>query len=424
MLFIYGALTLGGIETFFVRMAIERKKIGLPTSLLLLSKPEASDKGLLTEMRHHAQVLFLKDLFSTPYFFSQRFPLLVPVKKQVLNDLFKYVNQIHVSDGMHALLGYRLSKLADKNLPITMGFYHYIIYLWGGGRIAHFERLNRKFVFDYLPPEALVMFTKDNRQLYEKHKRMDFNKSQTFRLGVVDKKQVFLRGKYNIPLKIVAIGRLVEFKTYNFYMLDVLFRLREKGLSIKFDIYGDGPSKEHIQEKINKLSLNDWVCLKGTLEYSKFDQVVSEYDLCIGSGSAIIQAASLGVPSIVGVDNYIQPKTYGYFSDVYQYEYSQNGLNLPLIAVEKMIEDYSEMNESEILALKLAHLNSIEAFTNEACQKSMDSLKNIKMPKLPFRFNRWCYEFSRVLDSVNMKVNKRHPWLTAFEDFSKLNKEA
>lgn len=419
MLFIYGALSVGGIETFFVRMAKERKKLGLPTAILLLSKPEASDKELLSEMRQHAQVLFPADMFLFSPAFSQRFPLLAPVKKQVLNDLFEHVDQIHVFDGMHALLGNRLSKLVNKNIPITIGFYHYIKYLWGGDRVANFERLNRKFVFEYLPQEALMMFSEGNRQLYIKHKNMSFDQAQTFRLGVVDKKKVHLSGERNTPLKIVAIGRLVEFKTYNFYMLDVLNALREKSLSVKFDIYGDGPLKGQIQEKIDKLNLNDLVCLKGTLEYSKFDRVVSQYDLFIGSGTAIIQSASLGVPSIVGVENVIQPKTYGYFSDVHQYEYNLKGLSLPLISVEKMIEDYSAMNESERYQLKQAHLDSIEAFTNEACQRSMDALKEINMPVQPFKFNRWVYELSRVMDRVHMKVNKNHPFTLRHEEFKK-----
>lgn len=420
MLFIYSALPVGGIETFFVRMAQERKKIGLPTAILLLSKPEASDKELLSEMRQHAEVFFPEDLFLFIPVFSQRFPLLSPVKKHVLNDLFKHVDQIHVSNGMHALLGYRLSKLADKNIPITVGFYHYINYLWGGDHVAHFEKLNRKFVFEYLPHEALMMFSEGNRQLYTKQKNMSFDQAQTFRLGVVDKKKVKLSGERNTPLKIVAVGRLVEFKTYNFYMLDALNALRAKGISVKFDIYGDGPLKGQVQEKIDKLNLNDLVCLKGTLKYSKFDSVVSQYDLFIGSGTAIIQAASLGVPSIVGVENVIQPKTYGYFSVVYQYEYNLKGLNLPLISVEKMIGDYSTMNKSERYQLKQAHLDSIEAFTNVACQKSMDILKEINMPEKPFKFNCWVYELSRVIDWINMKLNKRHPRLTQFEDFKKI----
>ena len=129
------------------------------------------------------------------------------------------------------------------------------------------------------------------------------------------------------------------------------------------------------------------------------------------------------MPSIVGVEYVFQPKTYGYFSDVHQYDYNVKGLKLPLISVEKMIADYSAMNESDRLNLKQAHLNSVEAFTNEACQKSMDALKNIKMPEQMFTFNRWRYHLSRALDGINMKVNKRHLWLTRFDHFSEIDEE-
>jgi hypothetical protein len=240
----------------------------------------------------------------------------------------------------------------------------------------------------------------------------------------VDKRQVDFSGELNTPLKIISVGRLVEFKTYNLYMISVINALKEKGLSVQFDIYGDGPLKSQIQEKIYNLNLYDLIRLKGTLDYSKFDQVVSQYDLFIGSGTAIIQAASLGVPSIVAVENVTQPITYGYSSAVHQYEYNLNGLNLPFFSVEKMIADYYVMNESDRLKLKQAHSNSMEAFTNEACQKSMDALKNIIMPKQAFKFNRLRYELSKVFDIINLKVNKWHPLLTQFDVFRKINEES
>lgn len=420
MLFIYGALTLGGVETFFLRMSKERYKLGLKTSVLLLSSPEASDKVLLKEIRKYAQVLFPEDLFTANSGLSRRFPLLSPVNKNRLLELYDKIDQIHVYEGMYALLGNRFNSITGKKIPITIGFYHYVKFIWGGEKIPHFERINRKFIFEHLPKEALLMFSEDNKNIYEKYKRMSFAKSQVFRLGVVDKNKVELNGALKNPLKIIAVGRLVEFKTYNFYMLEVINDLRKQGVVVVFDIYGDGPLKSKILERIKQLKLDDSVALKGPLDYLNFNEVVSRYDLFIGSGTAIIQAASLGVPSIVGVENVIQPKTYGFFSDVHQYEYNLKGLDLPLISVKKIIEDYISIGEQERLELKRSHKASIEAFTNESCQKSMDELKNIEMPNHPFNFNRWLYELSRVLDRINMTVNKRHPKLNQFEYFRKI----
>jgi len=419
MLFIYGALPVGGIETFFMRMAKERHRLGLHTTILLLSLPHESNPELLNEMKKYANVLFPDDIFLNLGKFTRRLPLLVPVKKRALERILENVDQIHASDGMHALVGYRLSNMLNKNIIVTVGFYHYIKFLWGGDNVAWHEKVNRKFIFDFLPERSLLFFSEGNRQLYIKHKRKKLTDANTFRLGVIDKKDIKVSGEVNLPIKIVAIGRLVDFKTYNFYMIKVLKNLKTKGFNVQFDIYGDGPLKAQIADEINKAGLSESIYLKGTLDYLKFDETVSNYNLFIGSGTAIIQAAALGLPSIVGVENVIEAETYGYFSDVNQYEYNLKGLDLEMISVETIIEDYINMNTQQRKALISSHLECIDSFTNESCQKSMDELKYITMPAKKLKYNRWIYEFSRILDRVSMRFNKRHPYLTRFEDFEK-----
>ena len=244
MLFIYSALRIGGIETFFVRMAKERSKLGLPTTILLFSEPEQSNEELLTEMKKYSSVLFPQDLFAVPNFISRRLPLISPVKQYSLLKVFEKIDQIHVFDGMHALIGDRFNKIVGKKLPITIGFYHYIKYLWGGTQVPYYEKLNRKFIFNYLPKQSLLFFSEGNRQLYSEHKKVNFNESQTFRLGVVEKKNITISSELSNPLKICAVGRLVDFKTYNLYMLDVVRELNERGFLVEFDIYGDGPLKK------------------------------------------------------------------------------------------------------------------------------------------------------------------------------------
>ncbi len=417
MLFIYGALPVGGIETFFMRMAKERHRLGLHTSILLLSLPHESNPELLNEMKKYANVLFPDDIFLNLGKFTRRLPLLVPVKKRALERILENVDQIHASDGMHALVGYRLSNILNKNIVVTVGFYHYIKFLWGGDNVAWHEKVNRKFIFDFLPEKSLLFFSEGNRRLYIKHKRKKLTDANTFRLGVIDKKDIKVSGEVKLPIKIVAIGRLVDFKTYNFYMIKVLKNLKTKGFNVQFDIYGDGPLKAQIADEINKAGLSESIHLKGTLDYLKFDETVSNYNLFIGSGTAIIQAAALGLPSIVGVENVIEAETYGYFSDVNQYEYNLKGLDLEMISVETIIEDYINMNTQQRKTLISSHLECIDSFTNESCQKSMDELKYITMPAKELKYNRWIYEFSRILDRVSMRFNKRHPKLTQFEDF-------
>jgi hypothetical protein len=309
-----------------------------------------------------------------------------------------------------------------KNIPITIGFYHYINYIWGGNKVAMHERVNREFIFQYLPSQSLLFFSEGIRKLYTKHKRIDFSNANTFRMGVVDRKNPQISGALNQSIKIVAIGRLVEFKTYNLYMLHVVKNLLGKGFNVQFDIYGDGPLEQVIQNEITSLNLNN-VHLKGSLDYLKFDETVAQYDLFVGSGTAVIQAASLGVASIVGVENVVEPKTYGYFNAVHQYEFNIKGHDLPLISVEKLITEFIQMSEVNRLKLKNSHLECIDNFTNDTCQKLMDGLKHIEMPQQIFKYNPWIYELSRTIDQINIKFNSKHPRRTQFEDFRKLSED-
>ena len=409
MLFIHGTLQIGGIETYFVRMAKERSNKGLKTSILLLSAEKDSNLKLLEEMRKHASIYFPEDFFRKIPILTNKFVLLAPAKIENIKKALVDVDQIHTSSGVPAFLGQRMLRIANKKIPITIGFYHSAAYTWGGSNVPYYQRLNRNFAFNYLPKEALLFYSDGNRDFHSNHTKINFDKSQVFRLGVVDEKEIELSGSITEPLKIITIGRLVTFKTYNIFMLDVIRDLIDKGYSIIFDIYGTGELYEEMENKIKLLRLESYVFLRGMLEYHDFDQVVSEYDIFIVSGTSIVQAAALGVPAINGIENMVEPKTYGYFSDIHKYEFNIKGNNLPLLNVSDLIEEYINMNEQQRLILKNCHVESIKEFTNESCQNSLDELKSIRALNNYFNFNVYIYEFSRLIDKVNRRFNKSHP---------------
>lgn len=416
MLFIYSTLALGGIETFFVRMAKERHRKGLVTKILLLSVPEQSNMSLLREMKKYARVYFISEIYTTLTFLFKKFPLLAPINKNKFTEMLDGVTQLHAFGGMHLLLANRFNELLKQKLPITFGFYHYITYAWGKWDIAYYERIHRKFLFEYLPRKSIMFCTEGVKDFYIKQMGIDLSDANNFRLGVVDKNNKILDGSINKTLKIVAVGRLVEFKTYNFFMLNVLKNLLDKGVEIIFDVYGDGSDKVKLETRIKELGIEKNVFLKGSLEYDLFDSVIQNYDIFIGSGTAVIQAAGLGVPSIIGIENMLEPKTYGYFSDVYMHEYNIKGLDLPLLDISQMIMDYIALEKADRKKLKQKHIDSIEIFTNEFCSDRMEEMKNIQMPKEKFKYNSLMYEVSRVIDIFNIKLNKKHPRIRQFDE--------
>ena len=419
MLFIYRVLPIGGIETFFLRMAKERYKKGLATTILLLSDPNDSNQALLMEMKKYSNVVFFFDIFYKIPIVSKYFPLLALIRKRALSKMLSNVDHVHTFKGMHALLAHRLLSISSREkIPITIGFYHYISYVWGGDHVAYHEKINRKFVFNYLPKESLLFFSNGNRDFHTNLLGLDFKRSQTFRLGVIDKKIVEISGRLEHVLKIAAVGRLVEFKTYNIFILGVVKKLVDSGIFVRLDIYGEGPLASEMQKKIDFLNLNEFVYLRGEFQYKNFDKIISNYDLFIGSGTAIIQASSLGVPAIVGIENETTPVTYGFFSNVHMYEYNLKGLKLDVYEIFDLIVEYTELSVDQRYQLKLDHVNCAKNFTNQSCQNALDKCKSIEMPRDTFYQNYVKYEISRAVDQLLIFINPKHPFNTKFKKFN------
>lgn len=420
MLFIHDVIDLGGIETFYLRMAKEREKKGLSTSILLLKPEKYSNAQLLCEMRSYAKVYFLEYIFFTHSVLSHNFILLVPPKKGRIERLLESVDQIHASGGISLLVGQRLLLTTNKHLPITVGFYHYLEYLWGNNHIPYYVKKDRDFVFNYLPRQSILFFSEGNRILYQQKLKLNFDSSHSFRLGVIDIKDISPDYTNKEYINIVAVGRLVTFKSYNIFMLDVIRELIDKGYKIRLQIYGEGPLAELMTDKIQSLELQSYITLPGSLDYSKFDEIVSKADLFIGSGTAIIQAASLGVPSIIGIENIKEAKTYGYFSEVFQYEYNMVNSSLPLLQVSTLIENYINMNELDKINLKKEHIQSVNEFTNSSCQHQLNKLNEIRMPKLYYKFSPFLYEVSRFTSLVVAKINKNASFNKRYEDIKNI----
>lgn len=412
MLFIYGTLGLGGIETFFVRMAKERFTNGLSTKILL-QYPEKSDNQLLNEMQKYAEVVSVKEIMLNIPKITASFPLAIPLKKNKVLNLLDGVKQIHVSDGMDGLLAYKLIQLINYNIPITVGFYHHIKFAWGGKDVSYYEKTNRKFVLNYLPKKSLLTFSKDVIDYYKNNQmQVNLTDANTFRIGTVDEKSITMTGILSEPLKICSIGRLVDLKTYNFYMIGIIASLSKKGIKIEFDIYGDGPLKKEIIKEIEFYNMQEHIRIKGSFAYSEFDNIVSLYDMFIGTGTAIIQASSMGVCSIIGIEDTEEPKSYGYFCDFYNRQYTIKGLDVELLDIEDMILNFINFSESERKSLQLKHLKCIKPFTNTVCLNNFLGLNNNKMPDKPFEYSIYRYFVSRLFDKFLIKVNKNHHWNT------------
>lgn len=412
MLIIYTSLELGGIQTFLVRLAKERFNSGLPTKILLLCPHHEGQQELTAEIGKYAKIFFTNDIFIGLSRSMNTFGLIAPINAKALSNMLEGIEHIHVATGYHALIARRFNQKAKKNIAISVGFYHSLEFCWGSAKLPYHEKTNRNFIFNCIPKPNLLTFSETIQEFY-KNRKFNISGSSTFRIGVIDSSESHHTKKYTSSdtLRIVSIGRLVDFKTYNLWMLDVVYHLRRKNINLHYDIYGDGPLKEAILNKIDLLDLSHYVCLKGNVNYSNLNDTLINYDLFIGSGTAIIEAASAGVCSIVGIESSITDLTYGFFSSVYKIDYNISETDKEKISTTQLIEEFYMMSTVEKQSLSTAHISASKEFDMHTCSENFHKLDNANSDFKEIKFSPVLY----TIDYYRFKL------LSRFDSTSSLN---
>lgn len=400
---------MGGIETFFVRMAKQRAVEGKKTYFLLLSPAKNCDKSLLHNARNYAEVYFLEDICALPGWLSRKIPLhlalTLPIKASA-KHLFRDVNHVHVANGICAHYFMYLSRFLPQAVKFTLGLYHSLEFCWGNPPFPYYERANRDFFFSKLNKASIYFFNESMLPLYESVSEQSFQAVNLFPLGVVEDsaKPVSMERHQAKTLRLVSVGRLVPFKTYNFHMLDMVAELVKKGVPVSYDIYGDGPCETQLQEKITRLALSNIVNLKGRLNYSQFAEIVSSYDIFIGSGTAIVEAASLGTCAIVGIENVAQPVSYGFIADLPGFSYNEDGL-YPKYPLSGFIKHYLSLTAEDLQRLRAKHVEKAALFSMQQCVYNFEQSPHFCVPQQVIKAHstplfRFKYAFSIFFTSV------------------------
>ena len=133
---------------------------------------------------------------------------------------------------------------------------------------------------------------------------------------------------------IVSIGRLAPMKEYNLYMIDIIGRLREKGFPARWTVYGEGEFSDPMKSRVAALGLGEAIQLKGNLPYSEFAEALHNAYLFVGMGTASIEAALCGVPTVVALAHDTSGVTYG---PLHQFNFGNVGERMetaPALTVE------------------------------------------------------------------------------------------
>jgi glycosyltransferase involved in cell wall biosynthesis len=130
------------------------------------------------------------------------------------------------------------------------------------------------------------------------------------------------------PFRVVSIGRIDAMaKTYNLLVPQVIRELRDEGCEIHWDVYGGGvrSDTEKFSAVIREQGVEECVAWHGELPYSDMGAVLKNATVFLGMGTAALEAAMLGIPTLVAVSFVSEPLCYGFLHEVPYGIYGENG---------------------------------------------------------------------------------------------------
>ena len=332
----------GGIETLIVRLIEASNEKNVSIDLLLYQQDEGSCE-LVKKVSPYVKML---KIYSGMF---RSLSLWTPTVESDYDVIFCF-------GWRSLLLGLLLKKYSFPKAKLCLGVYHPREFCWDTTLGSYGQRLISR-VLEKTPKENIIFMNELCKNEHEKILGIDFSGSSIIPLAV--NVSDVLRDA--VSLRIVSVGRLVDFKMYNFFMLDVIKSLRNNtGLDFEYHVYGDGECLEDLLLKVERLGLSQCVFFHGSIPYSQLPNIFKEAWLFVGMGSSLIEAAAYGVPSIIVVESEERPLTYGFIHETEGLNSGEFNSNLELYSIEDKIMLLVSLDENEYENLEIYSRESVE----------------------------------------------------------------
>jgi glycosyltransferase involved in cell wall biosynthesis len=336
IVFVYSCLPLGGIETFFVRIIKQLQAKNISVSVLFFS--HKFDENLLQELQQFATVYHWDDYVYMPKYFKNIFPifkLLFPLRiNKIKKDLLTSTTHFHAPDTYSMLFSFRLLN-DNMEVPVTTGVYHINEY-----NIKRFQNhsFGKKLVriLQKIPFQNILFFNEISQEFYNSVYDKKFQASIVAPIGVdLTKYEGQFSGNQNN--KIVSIGRLTTWKTYNFQMIEIIKEMNNRGIFLRYESYGDGEERENLENLVKKDNLQNQIFFHNSIPYHLLKDTISNSLMFIGAGTALIEASASGIPALIGIENESKTISYGFLHDTKSYSYQEKGSNETTDNIENYI---------------------------------------------------------------------------------------
>lgn len=381
-LMIYSILQTGGIETLIVRMANWLVGNGHKVKLLLNRK---SDLDHLLDGRIQVKYYGYKyHLFHEPFL----------NRILVGNSFFSGIDVIYTFQAETCWLAGLIHKNL-KNKPVFLtGVYSFGSFSPPEKSNNPFEIFFQKMIREMLPMSSILFMNTACLRDVEKNQQIKFDQARIFPLPVNIRPLASTGSRKPLPCKIVSIGRIVHFKTYNFHMLDVISKLKDTNKNVVYEIYGYGHLEQELMEKIAKLNIQEQVHFKGKLNYEDMPSVFSDAFLFVGMGTSLLEASMCGVPSLVATVCNPKATCQGFLHNRSDFNVGEIDESAEEIPLEEIIrETFSWPKERYLSECEKASTYTNKFHIDKVMKKFLDFSKQDSGKALNYLSNRTYYSY-------------------------------
>lgn len=322
-----------------------------------------------------ADVVFLKDYIKQPPFIrkTNQLSLFFPLRKKQINELLDGTH-IHIL-GVFGL--YFLSRLSDiiPNSSYSIGLYHQNEFKIDK-RTDYFSLYLSRLIRN-INPNQIIFFNDNTKCKFGEIWDIDTNLSIItpigIEIGVSEPKK-----REGMKYKLVSVGNLVGFKSYNKIVISLLPELIKKYPLIQYNIIGDGPELKLLSTLCDELNIKDKIIFHGALPFDDAMKIVEESDVFIGSGTAILESSIRYIPSIIGVECELEPYTYGFIYHVKGLDYNEKISNLERFKMIDCINDVLSSDSNWLNASTLCNKKASEFSIEKTYNDFFEVISSIK----------------------------------------------
>ena len=216
--------------------------------------------------------------------------------------------------------------------------------------------------------DKIVVMTKKAKEDYEKWLKYSNSKAKVYDIpNMLEESKVDNFANFNNKT-LISVGRLEKEKDF-LTLLDVFKIINEKYSDVKLKIVGEGLQRREIEEKIEKLNLNNKVILTGRISSQEVQEQMSASSvfvltsLCESFSLVLCEAMEIGLPCVsfnidVGPKEIIQNGINGYLID-------NRDVNDMASCIENLLIDENEWNKISKNSIESVKKYYSESVVNE-----------------------------------------------------------